>query len=112
MPSNNAETLLLDAVHYWSQFKRVLKIRTMHKPEKWRMKSKRPCFIDDSQIFFLTRVNSTVTRIRCRVEEWAAYSRVKSLLNVNEIKDGIDSFYKDIDSCFKKFNVISILRFG
>src|ERR1700676_3919876 len=52
---------------------------------------------------------STVSHIRRQVEEWAAYSHVKSLLNINEIKDSIDAFYRDIDGCFIKFNVRLLL---
>lgn len=48
---------------------------------------------------------STIAPIRRKIEEWATYSRVKSLFNITIIKDGLDTFYRDIDACFTKFNV-------
>lgn len=39
------------------------------------------------------------------MEEWAGYSRVKSVFKINDIKDGIDAFYRDFEACISRFHV-------
>src|ERR1700735_306519 len=73
------------------------------------MKRNSQYFCETRKVFHPDSYFSTISRIQRRVEEWAGYSRVKSLLNINDIKDGIDAFYRDIDACFDKFHVRLLL---
>ncbi|KAF8892698.1 ras guanine nucleotide exchange factor domain-containing protein [Infundibulicybe gibba] len=50
-------------------------------------------------------VTFIIQRIDRKVSEWASYSRLKSFLQIGEIKDGIDRLHRDIDAAMMKFNV-------
>jgi len=49
--------------------------------------------------------NSVIRRIDRKVKEWASWNRLKSFLQRNEIKDGIDRLQRDIDAVMVKFSV-------
>jgi len=49
--------------------------------------------------------NSVIRRIDRKVKEWASWNRLKSFLQQNEIKDGIDRLHRDIDAVMMKFSV-------
>jgi hypothetical protein len=53
--------------------------------------------------------NSVIRRIDRKVKEWASWNRLKSFLQQNEIKDGIDRLHRDIDAAMMKFNVLAFV---
>ncbi|KAG6909464.1 hypothetical protein DXG01_000449 [Tephrocybe rancida] len=50
-------------------------------------------------------ITAIVRRIDRRVNQWAALSRLKSFLQQDEIKDGIDKLHRDMDTAMMNLNI-------
>ena len=48
---------------------------------------------------------SVISRIRSRVQVWAAHNKVKSFVHQTDIKQGIDASYRELETCLRQFNV-------
>jgi hypothetical protein len=56
-------------------------------------------------------LKSMIELIHNRVQSWAELSRVRSFIQQNEMKQGIETFYREIDLCSKRFDVrITLLK--
>jgi len=50
-------------------------------------------------------ITAIIEKANEKTQIWATMGRVKSLVHQSDIKEGIDSLYRDVDTCAHRFNI-------